>query len=236
MVIGTRSVCLGSSPRRILAASALGVGLLVGGLGAALSQEATPAGGRQREGNVPHPAHIHTGSCGEGELGDEVVPLTDLVEPRGRGAGNENAVTAATSFTTVPLTIDAILASDHAINVHQSAEAIGEYIACGELGGPLDDSGNLVVGLREMNGSNYAGIAFLSPAADGASTNVSVFIAQDRGNRNRDGGGRDGTPTAEMGGMGGMSTPAADDGMDAGAQEMTPTVEATATAEADDGM
>ena len=228
---GTRSIVYDPSPRRMLAASALGLGLLVGGLGSAFSQEATPDAERQRAGNVPHPAHIHAGSCGEGELGDVVVPLTDLVEPRGRGDGNQNATTAASSFTTVPLPLDAILAADHAINVHRSAEEIGDYIACGELGGPLDESGSLVVGLRELNGSNYAGIAFLAPGADGASTNVSVFVAEDRGNRDRNAARQDaGTPTADAVG-GAMGTPASDM-TDMTDTDMTDTMDA-ATEEAD---
>ena len=75
------------------------------------------------------------------------------------------------------MTLDAILAADHAINVHLSNEQIGTYIACGELGGVIDANGALIVGLREESSSGYTGIAFLSPGADGVSTDVSVFIA-----------------------------------------------------------
>ena len=107
-----------------------------------------------------------------------VVPLTDLTAPVGEGVGQaESATPAESSFTNVPMTLDAILGADHAINVHLSAERIDTYIACGELGGVVDASGSLVVGLREESDSGYTGIAFLSPGADGASTDVSVFIA-----------------------------------------------------------
>jgi hypothetical protein len=75
------------------------------------------------------------------------------------------------------MTLDAILGADHAINVHLSAERIDTYIACGEIGGVVDPSGTLVIGLREESDSGYTGIAFLSPGADGASTDVTVFIA-----------------------------------------------------------
>ncbi|HEU0115427.1 MAG TPA: cupredoxin domain-containing protein, partial [Thermomicrobiales bacterium] len=34
------------------------------------------------------------------------------------------------------------------------------------------------IGLRELNNSGYTGIAYLIPTADGAGTNVSVFIAE----------------------------------------------------------
>ena len=139
----------------------------------AFAQDATPVA----QAVAPaRPAHIHSGDCVE--LGDVVVPLTDLTAPTGEGTGQaDKAVPAESSFTNVPMALDAILGADHAINVHLSAERIDTFIACGELGGVIDVTGALVVGLREESDSGYTGIAFLSPAADGASTDVSVFIA-----------------------------------------------------------
>jgi hypothetical protein len=137
-----------------------------------VAADATPAAAAA----VPRPVHIHTGDCVE--LGEVVVPLNDLIVPVGTGTGQaDEAALAESSFTTVPMTLDAILAADHAINVHLSAEQIGTYIACGEIGGVLDVNGSLIVGLRESTDSGYTGIAFLGPNPDGVSTDVSVFIA-----------------------------------------------------------
>jgi hypothetical protein len=112
------------------------------------------------------------------DLADVVAPLTDLTAPVGEGAGQAaEATPAEISFTNVPMTLDAILGTDHAINVHLSAEQIDTYIACGEVGGVVDATGALVIGLREQSDSGFTGIAFLAPGADGASTDVSVFIA-----------------------------------------------------------
>jgi hypothetical protein len=166
----------------------MGTSVATGGAGVLAQDAATPvdtgaavetdaaAGGR--------PAHIHSGTCGD-DLGEVVAPLTDLTLANG-GIGADESITsdiamaipAEYSFSTVPLTIDQILATDHAINVHESAEDIGTYIACGGLAGPVDANGTLVVGLRELNESDYSGIAVLSPSmqAEG-STDVSVFIA-----------------------------------------------------------
>ncbi len=139
----------------------------------AVAQDATPVA---QPVSPARPAHIHSGNCVE--LGDVVVPLTDLTAPVSEGVGQaDRATPAESSFTNVPMTLDAILGADHAINVHLSAERIDTYIACGELGGVLDAGGTLVIGLREESDSGYTGIAFLSPGADGASTDVSVFIA-----------------------------------------------------------
>jgi hypothetical protein len=139
----------------------------------AIAQDATPVA---QPVAPARPAHIHSGNCVE--LGDVVVPLTDLTAPVSESVGQaDRATPAESSFTTVPMTLDAMLAADHAINVHLSAERIDTYIACGELGGIVDATGAIVVGLREESDSGYTGIAFLSPGADGASTDASVFIA-----------------------------------------------------------
>jgi hypothetical protein len=152
---------------------------------AVMAQDATPEAAAA---SPPRPVHIHTGNCEE--LGEVVVPLTDLTAPTGDRVGQRNRATVAeTSFTSVPLTLDAILAEDHAINAHLSADEIGTYIACGELGGVIGPDGTLVVGLHPLSDSGFYGIAFLSPGADGASTDVSVFVAES--GRDGRGGGQD---------------------------------------------
>jgi len=149
---------------------------------AAPATEATTAVGAAAPSVAGRPAHIHSGNCVD--LGDVVAPLTDLTEPAGQAEGQaKRAMAAESSFTNVPLTLDAILADDHAINVHLSADQIDTYIACGEIGGVRDANGALTIGLRELNNSGFTGIAFLAPAADGASTDVSVFIARTQGQR-----------------------------------------------------
>mgnify|MGYP006952613118 CR=1 FL=1 len=142
-----------------------------------MAQEATPVAEVPAEAAAAaRPVHIHAGNCDE--LGDVVAPLTDLAGPVGAPVGQaDRAAIGESSFTNVPLPLDAILAGDHAINAHLSAEEIGTYIACGEIGGILTPQGALIVGLRESMDSGFTGVAFLIPAADGASTDVSVFVA-----------------------------------------------------------
>lgn len=67
-----------------------------------------------------HPAHIHTGTCDT--LGDVVVPLTDVDE-------------FGESLTEVPLALADIVAAEHAINIHLSADEIDTYVACGTIEG-----------------------------------------------------------------------------------------------------
>lgn len=168
-----------------------GIGLLFGAMiaisgVAVVAQDAATPVDTDTAAVAGRPAHIHSGTCDT--LGDVVVPLTDLTLAGG-GTGTDMAampgmgaaIPAEYSFTNVPLALDAILAAEHAINVHESAENIGNYIACGDLsGGTVDANGSLVVGMQELNGSGYTGIAVLSPnATDPATTDVSVFIASD---------------------------------------------------------
>ena len=161
-----------------VAAALVALTLTTLGLPGATAQEATPVAEAtpQAAAIVLRPIHIQSGDCTT--LGEVVQPLTDLTAPAGELVGQGDAATVAeSSFTTVPVTLDVLLATPHAINAHLSPEAIDTYIACGEIGGIFDINGQLIIGLRESSGSGYTGIAFLIPGDDGASTNVSVFLA-----------------------------------------------------------
>jgi hypothetical protein len=181
-------------------------GMVALGGPAAWAQDATP---QAAEPTVPRPAHIHTGTCKE--VGEVVAPLTDLTGAAGgdRVGQARRAISAESSFTSVPLTLDAILGDDHVVNVHLSADEIETYIACGEIGGMLTPEGAVIIGLRELNNSGFTGIAYLAPGADGASTDVSVFVAPNIGGGGaRDGAEEDATPVGGMGDMD-MATPEA---------------------------
>ena len=91
---------------------------------------------------APRPAHIHTGNCDE--IGEVVAPLTDLTGASGgdRVGQARRAIPAESSFTSVPLPLDAMLGDDHVVNVHLSADKIDTYIACGEIGGCSDARGH----------------------------------------------------------------------------------------------
>jgi uncharacterized cupredoxin-like copper-binding protein len=133
------------------------------------------AGSQAQEASPPRPSHIHTGDCDE--LGPVIQPLTSLTVPVGAVSGNSDAVIAEAAFTNIPQSLDQLLADDHALKVHLSKDQIQTYLACGDIGGAADADGALIVGMKELDDSGYAGIAYLVPAANG-STNISVMIAQ----------------------------------------------------------
>src|SRR5215213_371662 len=128
-----------------------------------------------QEADAPHPAHIHSGTCDN--LGDIVAPLSDVTEvTAGEKFGAPTALLVKESETDVPLPLGDILAAPHAINVHESAGAIQNYIACGDIGGRVID-GDLTVGLRELNGSGHHGVAVLEGGDNG--TEVKVYLTEE---------------------------------------------------------
>ena len=138
--------------------------------------------------SAAHPAHIHAGTCAT--LGEVVFPLTDVAAP-GMG-GTPTAMAESTpmmdmmaspeagkeivaeSTTTVQAGLDAIISGGHAVNVHESAENIANYIACGDITGMATD-GELTIVLAELNDSGYSGEAMLKDNGDGTTT-VTVHL------------------------------------------------------------
>ncbi len=146
--------------------------------GGVLGQEATPAGD-----DTARPLHIHSGTCDT--LGGVVFPLTDVTSQHGMmmatpdtmmmgtpAAGMDGMMTQ--SVTTIDVSLDDILAAEHAINVHESADNIQNYIACGDLTGTPED-GMLEIALGELNDSGSTGMATLIDNGDGT-TSVTVML------------------------------------------------------------
>ena len=141
------------------------------------------------------PVAIHSGACGEG--GDLAPDPTYDIGLLGPVAG-ENEPPEDEDFVGVQLsppvlsveeTLDVpladIIAAPHAVVVHESATADGTYVACGQIGGVLDD-GQLAIGLRPLNKSGYYGVAVFEqeqgvPVVGEEQTEVTVYLFQDQG-------------------------------------------------------
>ena len=161
----------------IAALSALALVLLASGM--IVSQRGAIAHDGEDHG-VAHPAHIHAGTCAE--LGDVVFPLSDVsadilvdgTPMAGEDMGSDdNAV--EWSVTTVAAPLADIVSGGHAINIHESAENIGNYIACGGIGGVMMGTTDLAIGLGELNDSGSSGVASLHDNGDGTTT-VTVYL------------------------------------------------------------
>jgi hypothetical protein len=88
--------------------------------------------------------------------------------------GAASAIPVEVSVTTVQTDLNSLVSGQFAINVHESAANIGNYIACGDIGGMMMGS-DLAMGLGELNGSGYSGVAWLHDNGDGTTT-VYVFL------------------------------------------------------------
>lgn len=162
----------------------IAAGFLAGG-GRGLAQEPIP---------LVYPAHIHQGSCGELDPRPRFF-LSDIpVETAPDSVADApTALPGTMSVATLAVRLDDLLADAVAIDVHESAESSEAEMACGAIDGAAAD-GNIVIGLREQNNSDYAGVAHLRAA--GEETEVAVFLIR----------GLAATPTAG----GGTEAPAAE--------------------------
>ncbi len=172
---------------QLLSTAALSVGLTVGLAGAGLAQDATPTAMGDDAG-VAYPTHLHSGDCANLSA-EPVERLADLLLPEWVAGltGDEETdivaedfgnapvpVAAATTEVTMPLAD--IVAGKHAINVEQAdPDDPEDSVACANIGGVVDEHGDLFVGLSESNGSGHFGVVWLHD--NGTSTTIVVFLA-----------------------------------------------------------
>ena len=123
---------------------------------------------------VPHPSHIHAGDCSM--PGDVVVGLSDVGVVGNDAQGAESHTHVDIGLSTVDVALADILAADHSIMVHQSADDMGTILACGSIGGH-DVDGSFLVGISPVGDSGYAGVAWLTDNGDGT-TDVQVTVLQ----------------------------------------------------------
>jgi hypothetical protein len=173
------------------------VALLALGTASALAQDATPPPLSE----TAHPVQIHSGSCDA--LGDVVYPLNDITIYAATNAFSFGPVatpeasamaTPATplpavsitkmtpvlfSFTHIDADITEFIGGGYAINAHESAENIQNYIACGDIppcvGIACPAVTGVTVELAPQNNSGYFGVARIEAAPNGGS-NVSIFL------------------------------------------------------------
>ena len=148
----------------MIAAGLLAIGSINGS-----AQEATPtATGHD------HPAHIHLGTCSNLDPNPTFM-LADVIAPAGADATTDDtaAIPVEQSVTTVDAALPDLRSGGYAINIHQSVEDIGTYIACGSLTS-ASNGDTLVVGLGERNNSGYS--RHRHPHRQGRSDRRNVYL------------------------------------------------------------
>lgn len=162
-----------------------GVAVVVALLAAGVATAGFALAGAQDEPPAGHPAHIHEGTCAE--LNAAVLQPLSPVGPRTNDDGElpaaedfqgttESAAVQVSRSEGVEISMDDLLGGAHAINIHESDENIDNYIACADLGGFVIDD-ELVVAVKPLNNSGYAGVARIE--SDDDNVNVTIYLFSD---------------------------------------------------------
>ncbi len=128
---------------------------------------ATPAAGEMEGHDMGSPA-------ADSAMGSPAADSA-MGSPAADTAGDPFNVGAETSETIVEAALADIIAGGHAVNVHESAENIGNYIACGDIAGTADESGDLTIELGPLNDSDHTGTATLHDNGD-VTTTVTITL------------------------------------------------------------
>ena len=127
-------------------------------------------------GPAPHAAFLGTGTC-------DALETTSGYELEGRSGtsggervGSADAAVITYSLSKVPVRLDVLISAPYAIAVLPDSGSPTEWVACGDVGGFVDEEG-MSVGLRAPNGSGLAGVAILWDA--GNAVEVELYLAAD---------------------------------------------------------
>jgi hypothetical protein len=180
-----RRTCTGTL--QLLSTAALAVAMTVGLAGVGSAQDATPTAMGDDLG-AAYPTHLHSGDC-DNLSAEPVERLADLLLPdwvAGLSGGEDTDIVAddfgnppipvAAATTEVNIPLADIVAGKHAIDVESpNADSPEDSVACANIGGVVDEHGDLFVGLSETHGSGHYGIVWLHD--NGTSTTIVVFLA-----------------------------------------------------------
>jgi hypothetical protein len=134
-----------------------------------------------------NPIQIQSGTCDD--AGDSVFTLESVAgealsdEPDATPIPAEDAQPGEVigrSQYTVDVSLEDMLAEDHAIIVHERADRLGEFVACGDIDGEVDTEGSLIINLEEFGDSGVMGRAVLADNDDGTAS-VTVTLADAEG-------------------------------------------------------
>jgi hypothetical protein len=131
---------------------------------------------RKVTGVAPFPSFVVGGSCDNLDNSRSYNLIDAGSEDSGDDAqGEANAIRVARSMTTIRVRLEDLLDAPHSI-VIRAGGSNKEMIACGEIGGVYKNNA-VAQGLKERNGSGYAGVAQLRGSDD--QTSIDIFLAQD---------------------------------------------------------
>ncbi len=120
-------------------------------------------------------ARILSGQCST--PGPLAAELGAMQEGQGPVVGIPDTPVVVQGFGLAPVSFDALAATPHAVAVFESEDEDGLTVACGEIGGPLTDTGALVIALEPGVAGGPGGVAVLAPSLENPdATGVSIFL------------------------------------------------------------
>lgn len=120
-------------------------------------------------------ARIHSGPCST--RGPLAAELGVMQEGQGPAVGVLDTPVVVQGFGLAPVSFGELTATPHAVAVFDSADEDGLALACGAVGGPLTDTGALVIALEAGIAGGPAGVAVLATSLDNPeATGVSIFL------------------------------------------------------------
>ena len=136
----------------------------------------------------PTQRDLHSGDC-DNLSAEPVERLADLLLPdwvAGLTQGDDTDIVAedfgnapipvAAATTEVNIPLADIVSGKHAIDVESpNSDDPEDSVACANIGGVVDEQGDLFVGLSETHGSGHYGVVWLHD--NGTSTTIVVFLA-----------------------------------------------------------
>ena len=120
-------------------------------------------------------AAIYAGDCDTDFTDERVATLTNVRAPDGDVEGADGASTVETSFTTLDLPLEDVLAEHHVLVVFDEDDDTVPLV-CGPIGGIVAEDGSLVFGLPVVRDSLFSGVAYLTE--DGDQTLATIFLAE----------------------------------------------------------
>lgn len=173
---------------KLLSITALAAAMTIAIGGGGVAQDATPTAMGDDDAGVSYVSHIHGGNCDDLSA-EPVQRLADLMLPdwvAGLTEGDATEVVVeefgnapipvAVATTEVPVPLTDIVAGNHAVVIERAnADDPENPIACGNIGGVVDQNGDLFVGLDGTNETGHYGVVWLH--ASGAGTTIVVFLA-----------------------------------------------------------
>lgn len=120
------------------------------------------------------PAWLYGGTCADLEAMASSTfsePLNDVTIVEGEQRGSPDALVAASGYSEVAVPLDEVLSGGYAVFVTDGQD----LIACGDIGGPVDQAGTLSIGLAPVEDSGAAGVAYIAAQGD-AQTGISIFL------------------------------------------------------------